>query len=1041
MRSLIETSLRRPVTVIMLTIALVYFGVMSYMNMGMQQIPDVDLPVVMVTTTYDGATAAVMDNDVADVLEEKINTINGIDSLSSMSYMGESVTVVEFIMGRDIDAAAADVRDKVNAASEDLPDEADEPIIAKYEIGDSPLVLYTVTGDATYGEKVYFVDKIAKVKFQSAEGVGEVTTPGMREREIRIWIDPVRLRSRGLLAQDIKEAIENKHVELPGGSINMDRYKIDLRIQGEYASVEDLKSLPITTRSGVIIRLGEVADVEDGFEEAENAAMFNGDETIMIGVMRQRGANEVAVCDAIVEKYESEIKGIVPNNMRMEAVYNKSEFIRRSMHGVGTDIIQAVVLCSLLMLFFLQTFRATFVVIISMPVCLIGSLVVLNGLGVTINNLSMMGMSLAVGMVVDATTVVLENIDIYLHKGYRPRDAALAGTTEVSFSILGGNLTTIGVFAPIAFMGGVIGQFFYAFGITIVVTIGLSLIIALTLTPFTCSRILSVKERGRVAQFCNNLLVALENGYRRVLNLAVHNKTITMAIAVSLFIFGLFLAGQVGSAFLTNDDQGIFIINCELPSGTEIEETTRVMGNIATIARQNPAVLRTMVDVGSGSGSEPNKGSIYVDLTAYGTRDSQFDVMDQVRASLGGFKDVIMDFTTFSGKDFEMVLNGSATTEELYNMAQKIIADMVATGNVKDVDTDIKLNKPQLNINMDRNMTDAMNVDVRSLSTEIQAYFSGLKAGVFKEGGYRYDIRLMARRAQRSSLDDIDLLSFLNSSGEIIQAPGLITVEEEIGPSSINRYARQRAVTISGNVGDDFSAGEAVTLMQEIGKKYIPEGQGIQLLPSGRTKTQFDSFERLLTAIVVAISLVYIIMACQFESFLHPLTVMFSLPLMTPGSFGLMYIMGCKLDTMAYMGIILLVGIVVNNGIILVDFINQNRANGMSKLEAVVDAGPRRLRAILITSLSTLIGAIPAALKLSEGSESRQPMSVAMFGGLFTSTLLTLLVVPVMYLVLDNLKENSGKLLRRLSTGAKLRKRNAKRAKSAAKGKTATQNA
>ena len=1005
MKGLIEGALRRPVTVVMLTLATIYFGWFSYMNMGMQEIPDVDLPVVMVTTTMDGATAAVMDNDVTDVLEEEINTINGIDTLSSSSYMGAAVTVVSFDMERDIDMAAADVRDKVNAASADLPDEADQPVIAKYEIGDSPLVLFCVTGSASYGEKVYFVDKVAKVKFQSASGVGQVTTPGMREREIRVWIDPVRLRSRGLLAQDIQSAIQNKHIELPGGSINMDRFKIDLRIQGEYATVEDLKSLPITTRSGVIIRLGEVADVEDGFEEAENAAYKDDEETIMIAVMRQRGANEVAVCDAIIEKFETELKGIIPEGIEMEVVYNKSDFIRRSMKGVGTDIVRAVVLCSLLMLFFLQTFRATFVTVISMPVCLIGSLVVLNALGVTINNLSMMGMSMAVGMVVDATTVVLENIDIYMHKGYRPFDAALAGASEVSFSVLGGALTTIGVFAPITFMGGVIGQFFYAFGITVVVTITLSLIISMTLTPFACSRLLRVTERGRIAGFCNGLLSALENVYRRVLKLAVNNKTITMAIAVGFFMFGVFLAGKVGSAFMTNDDQGIFIINCELPSGTELEETGRVLTNIGNIARQNPGVRRVMIDVASGSGSEPNKGSIYVDLTPYGTRDSQFAIMDQIRASLDGFKDVIMDFTTFAGKDFDMVLNGSATTEELLDIAHKIIDDMMATGKIRDIDTDIKLDKPQININMDRNMTDAMNVDVRSLSTEIQAYFSGLKAGVFKDGGYRYDIRLMARRAQRSSLDDLDLLSFLNSSGDIIQAPGLVTAEQVLAPSSINRFARQTSVTISGNVGKDFSTGEAVALMQELAEKHVPKGAGIGLLPSGRTKEMLDSFGRLLTAVTIAISLVYIIMACQFESFIHPFTVMFSLPLMTPGSFGLLYLAGCKLDTMAYMGIILLVGIVVNNGIILVDFINQNRANGMSKVEAVIDAGPRRLRAILITSLSTMIGAIPAALKLSEGSESRQPMSVAIFGGLFTSTLLTLLVVPVMYLILDNLKD------------------------------------
>lgn len=1005
-----ETCLRRPVTVIVLTLALVYFGIFSYMTMGVQQYPDIDLPVVMVTTEMTGATAQVMDNDVTDVLEEEINTISGIETLTSSSYMGYAVTVVEFDIDRDIDAGAADVRDKVNAAQEDLPDEAEQPVIAKYDVGDTPLVMYTLTGDAAYGDKVYFADKIAKVKFQSVSGVGNVDLPGMRDREIRVWIDPVRLRSRGLVVDDLSNAINAKHVELPGGSLNIDRFKMDLRVEGEYESVEALKSLPITTRDGIVIRLGEVADVEDGFEEEENEAFVNGESTLMLAVKKQRGANEVAVCDAIVKKFNEEILPLLPKNMKMEEVYKKSDFIRRSMNGVSHDVIQAVALCSLLMLFFLQTFRATFVTVISMPVSLLGAFIVLSALGITVNNMSMMGISLAVGMVVDATTVVLENIYHHMRSGELPFDAAEKGTNEVSFSILGGALTTIGVFTPIATMGGIIGRFFYAFGITVVVTISLSLIIALTLTPFTCSRILRVTPPGRAAKFCDAILSRFEKRYRSVLTLAVHHKTITLAIAIAFFCFGVFIAGKVGTTFMTNDDQGIFIIKCELPSGTEIEETGRVIDGIAAIARQHPSVTRTMVEAGTGSGNESNKGNIYVQLMPLGQREGYLKIMDDIRAAVAGYRDVTMNFQTFSGKDVEMVLNG-ASTETLLGIASKIMADMEASGKLREVECDVKLNKPQVNVYIDRNMTDAMNVDVRALSTEIQAYFGGVKAGVFKEGGYRYDIRLMARRDNRSSLDDLQIVSFKNGAGDIVQAPGLITYEKVMAPSVINRYSRQTSVTIDANVSDDFSTGQAVEFIQQLGEKYIPQGMGIGLLPSGRTKNMQQEFGRLFTALIIGVSLVYVIMAVQFESFLHPFTVMFSLPLMTPGTFLMMYLLHVKLDVMAYMGIILLVGLVVNNGIILVDFINQNRLHGMNKVDAVIDAGPRRLRAILITSLSTMIGAIPAVLKLSEGSESRQPMSTALFGGLFTSTLLTLLVIPVVYIILDNLKEWLGKKL------------------------------
>jgi HAE1 family hydrophobic/amphiphilic exporter-1 len=1004
-----NTALRRPVTVIVLTLALVYFGIYAYFNMGMEQTPDVDLPVVMVTTTMRGATAAVMDNDVTDVLEEQINTISGIESLSSSSYMGAAVTVIEFDMERDIDAAAADVRDKVNAAKANLPSEADEPLISKLDINDSPVVMFSVTGPAPYRDKVYFVDKVAKVKLQSINGVGNINTPGLRDREIRVWIDPVRLRSRGLVVQDLSNAIASKHVELPAGSLSIDRFKMDLRIEGEYSSVEEMKSLPITTRNGVVIRLGDVADVEDGFEELSNTAYDNGQQTILVAVQKQRGANEVATCDAVLKGFE-EIKKLVPEGMNMELVYNKSDFIKRSMKGVATDVVQAVALCSLLMLFFLQTFRATFVTVISMPVCLIGSFVAMKGFGVTINNLSMMGISLAVGMVVDATTVILENVDHHMKQGMLPFDAAQKGTDEVAFSVLGGSLTTIGVFAPVAFMGGIIGRFFFHFGITVVVTITLSLILAMTLTPFLCSRLLVNRAPGQIARFCDGLLGLLEKGYRKVLSAAVHHKTVTIAIALAVFAGGIVIAGKVGTAFQANDDNGMFMIKCELQSGTEIEETGRVLESMSEVLRRNKAVRRTMFGAGVDSGSESNKGTIYVDLVPRQQRNEQKIIMEECRAALKGFRDVIMNFQTWGGKDCEMVLSG-AQTEKLIEVAKLITADMAKTGDVRDIETDVRLDKPQVNVHIDRNMTDAMNVDVRSLSTEIQAYFGGVKAGVYKEGGFRYDIRLMARRDNRRSLDDLQIVSFKNGQGDIVQAPGLITMEKVLAPSVVKRYNRQTSLTISCNAEKHFSPGQAMTLIEELAEKHIPQGEGISIQPSGRTKSQQDNFARLLNVLIIAISLVYIIMCVQFESFLHPFTVMFSLPLMTPGTFLMLYLLDCRLDVMAYMGIILLVGIVVNNGIILVDFINQNRLRGMDKVAAAIDAGPRRLRAILITSLSTMIGAIPAALKLSEGSESRQPMSAALFGGLFTSTLLTLLVIPVMYIVLDNIKEFFGRKL------------------------------
>ena len=1020
--SVVSTSLRRPVTVIVCTIAIVVFGLMVYTQLSMQDMPDTDAPVVSVSTTMTGASATVMDNDVTDVIEEQLNSISGVSSLSSSSYQGKAVTVVEFDMNRDIDAAAADVRDKVNLAAADLPDEADTPVVSKLNMGDDAILQLAISGPASYGKKVYYIDKVLKTKLQAINGVGTVTTAGMRDREIRIWVDPAVLRSRGLVTSDIATAISEKHVELPAGSVIVGPYDMDVRVKGEYASVEELRSLPIKVKDGTVVRLGDIARVEDGFANKSNLAFLNDNETMIVGVKKQRGTNEVELCNNVVSALES-IKKSMPAGMEMKVIYNGADYIKRSISGVESDIIQAVLLCALLMLFFLQTIRATFVTVVTMPVCLIGSFIFMKYLGITINNMSMMGITLSVGMVVDATTVVLENVDKRMSGGMLRYDAAEKGANEVSFSVIGGALTTMAVFSPVAFMGGIIGRVFYAFGVTVIVTIGLSLILSLTLTPFLCSRILEKNEPNKAARFCLSILEGLERAYGKLLKTAVAHRAVTMGIATALFIGGLFLMSQIGTQMLTSNDKGSFMVDCELPSGTEIDKTGEVIKKMCRTVRQDKAVSYTYTEIGNDTGSETNKGTIYVHLRPKKERGDINNIMDRTRQKLLAYKDVKSTLTTSSGKDVEMVLVGGSDTNQLLEVSKKIIAGAEKSGKIRDIETDVRIDKPQLEVNINRGMADAMDVNIKSLTSEIQAYFGGEKVGIFKDAGYRYNIRVMSDKKLRSSVGDLNDIYFKNGSGSIIQAPGIVSAKAVEAPNVVKRYGRLRSLSITANVTTDYSAGQAVTLFNKLAAKYIPAGSDMRITASGQTKNQSESFARLAIALIVAIILVYVIMAIQFESFLQPFAIMFSLPLMTPGAFGLLWLANCKLDIMSYMGIILLVGIVVNNGIILIDFINQERAKGMEKVEAVVKAGPMRLRAILITALSTLIGAIPAALKLSEGSESRQPMSIAIFGGLFTSTLLTLFVVPVVYLILEGAKEKLAAKLGGVHNLATLRKK------------------
>ncbi len=1020
--NLIEGSIRRPVTVIICTLAIIFFGIYVYGQMPMQKRPDTDFPMVTVITTMSGANASVMDNDVADVLEEKLNGISGVNNISSSSYQGRSVTTVEFNMDKDINDAASDVRDKVSSAAGDLPDEADTPIVEKLDAGSEAIVQLAITGTASEKEKSYYVSKILKPQLQAVNNVGSVDTAGLREREIRIWVDPSALHARGLVMDDIAEAVNKKHVELPAGSVLQGKYDVDLRVNAEYATVEEMKNLPITTSNGSVIRLKDIATVQDSFEETADTAMYNDDKTIIVGIKKQSGANEVELSNNVLKALK-EMEATKPAGINMTVIYNQADFIRTSIKGALSDTESAVLLTSILMFLFLQTIRATFVTVITIPVCLLGSFILMQKMGITLNGLSMMGISLSVGMVVDATTVVLENVTRHMKRGEKAMDAALTGAQEMAFSVIGGVLTTVAVFTPIAFMSGIVGKFFRAFGLTVILTISLSLLLSMTLTPFTCSRLLKIGKLGRFGNFCNNKLTDCEEYYRKVLTWAVYHRKLTMLGAAGFFLFGIFLATRIGTSFIPNMDEGTFQVNCELPSGSSIDESYATLQDISQTVRKNKYVKYTYATIGTNTGTEKNVGTIYAQLIPKGDRPAYDKVEDQIRPYLTQYRDVTTDFSTAAGKDVNMTLTGS-TVEELYPLAQKIMKEAESTGNFQDMTSDVRLDKPEFNVKLNRGLTDALNVNVRALGTELNAIFGGKKVGVFKESGYRYDIRMMAPTQYREGLNSFAGVYAKTGDGKIIQADNLFNVENTKGPNVVKRYNRRHSLTIETNVTKDYSSGEAMTYFTNLGKKYIMPGSGITITPTGTSKDMQDDFKSLGVSIVVAIALVYIIMAIQFESFIHPLVVMFSLPLMTPGAFGMLYLANCKLDMMSYIGLILLVGIVVNNGIILVDFINNERAKGMEKVQAVIEAGPLRMRAILITAISTMVGAIPAALQLSEGAEMRQSMSIAIFGGLFTSTFLTLLVIPVIYLIFDDAKEKWStklqtgwqKLMERLST-------------------------
>ena len=1000
-----EISLRRPVTVLICTLALVVFGIYSYTNMGVERMPNVEYPIVVVRTTMEGASPAIMDNDVTDVLEARINTIEGIKNITSSSYEGRSVIVIEFELDRNIDFAAADVRGKVSMAAGQLPDECNDPQVDKYDTSNVPIMNIAVKNDGRTDMKnvVRYVDKIVTERLQTVKGVGGVQLAGFRDREIRVWVNTDSLESYGLTTKDIKNAVYNKHVELPAGRVETGDREYGIRLEGEYESVAELSYIPVAYRNGAIVRLKDVARIEDDFEDKRNESLYEGKPTIMVQVRKQKGANEVALSQAVRARIE-ELNRTAPPGTTLVIVQDSAKFILNSMDGVFWDIILSICLTSVIMFVFLRTVRTTLVAVITIPVCLLGSLSVLYALGITINNMSMMGLSLAVGMVVDATSVVMENIARHREMGKTAFRAAQDGTDEVAFAVIAGAATTLAVFIPVAFMGGMMGRFFNSFGITVSTTIAISLLVSLTLTPFLCSRILGRQKIGPFQIMLERPFLWLGSKYKGALEYSVsHRKTVIIA-ALLIFIGGLGIAKTLGTEFFPNEDQGRLRVQVELPAESSLEVTERVIKEMVDKVQDDPRVAYTYGIVGSGFGEEVYKGTINIELIDRSKRERANVIMGQLRKKLAAFRDVDIKMGTWGGSDITLVIQGP-TTEALADIGEMIKKDLAENARgLVDITTDLQMNKPRINLALNRALADDLNVNIRELSDELMAWFGGTKSGSFNEGGYRYDIRIRAEQGGRNDPNKIPNTLVKTESGGVIRAAGLVNSSIGMAPNVIKRYNRQRSLQIGANV-EGISPGEGIRIMEEVFRKYAPQDGTYSMSPAGDSENMKTSFRYMSIALIFAIVLVYMVMAIQFESFLHPFTVMFSLPLMTSGSFGLLALMGLRISVMSFMGIILLVGVVVNNAILLVDFINKLRSSGMEKVEAVIAAGPLRLRAILMTTVSTMIGSMPVALALSQGGEVRQPMSVAVIGGLFTSTLLTLLVIPVLYLVFDDIAD------------------------------------
>lgn len=1004
-----NVAINRPVTTLLLTAAMVLFGLFSFRNMGVDLFPEVEFPVVTVQATLMGADAEIMDQDVTDVLEEQINTIEGIKTITSTSSEGRSQIVAEFILSKDVDVAAQEVRDMINQAQRHLPADLDPPIVSKMDIAAQPIVWVAVTSDGDYRTMGQYADEVLRERLQSVPGVGAVMMGGFRDRQIRIWLDPYALEARGLTATDIEGAIQARHIELPGGRIEQATRELVVKVDGEYGSAEALSELVVLEEGGSVVRLKDVAEVTDGSEDFRTIARFNGLPAIGLGIRKQSGTNTVAVARGVREMVR-ELSSTAPEGLNIQIANDDSRFIENSIRDTVVTLFIGGFLTSIVMLVFLRNIRMTIISVLAIPTSIIGTFVMMYFAGFTLNVMTMLAMSLAIGLVIDDAIVVLENIFRHMEKlGDNAMDAARNGVGEVGMAIVATSLTILAVFIPVAFMEGIIGRFFMQFGLSIALAVVVSTCLAFTLMPMLCSRLLRpAKGHGVVFKFFEDLFIWLEGFYKTSLEVALRNRWLTIGGAVAVFAGGLMLIPLVDKAFSTEPDQSGMLVRFEFPTGTSIHEANAGLRRVERILFEQEEVTSAMAAIGLGGGGV-NSGLSFVNLSRPWERDAtQEEVMVRLRRlmeeRLPEARIAVEHISAVGGgqrnAEIQFVVQGP-DVQELARVSNAIMEEMRAREGFVDVDDNLRLNKPELLVSIDRGMADDLGVDVMTIARNFNILFGGQDVSRFKEGGNRYDIRMRARPEARENPDDLLQVALRSSGGDLVRSPNLIRIEESEGPNTISRFNRRRSVTIFANL-EGIPLGEGLDITRAIAARHIPDDPRWSTALTGAADTFAEAFQYLLIAIFISIIMIYVILGSQFESFIHPFTILMSVPLAALGGLGLLFITNHTLDIFSFIGFIMLIGIVTKNAILLVDFINQRRSSGMGREAAILEAAPLRLRPILMTAFTTIAAVTPVALAISEGGEQRAPMGVAVIGGLVTSTFLTLLVIPCVYSVMDD---------------------------------------
>jgi hydrophobic/amphiphilic exporter-1 (mainly G- bacteria), HAE1 family len=1024
MQWLAQISVRRPVFASVLILTILVLGIVGYSRLGVDQFPNVDIPIVVVTTRLEGASPEEVELDVTDKIEGAVNTISGIEELSSVSSEGVSQVIIAFKLEKDTEAAINEVRDKINLVTQELPKGLDPPIVTKVDPGATPVLLVGLRAKksgAGLRDITEVADKKVRRQIETINGVGKVSVIGGRDRQINILMNPVALRAEKITPVDLLRALQSQNMMTPGGALETGPKSVTLKIEGRVTTVDAVERLVIRSQNGRVLRVADVAKVIDSERDVVSLARYDGEDVVVLSIVKQSGTNTIEVVDAIQKRLDT-IRATIPPEMELVVVRDNSQTIRTSVHAVTEHLVVGAILAALVVLLFLGNGRSTIIAAVAIPVSIIGTFGLMYIQGYTLNNITLLALALAVGIVIDDAIVVLENIIRFIdEKGMKPFPAAILATKEIGLAVMATTLSLMAVFIPVAFIGGIPGRFLKSFGYTMAFAVGVSLIVSFSLTPMMSARLLRPHATNWLTRLVDAFYKPIERVYMAMLGFSLKRRWVVVALCTLTMGSCVPIAKKLPSSFLPLDDKAKFQVTMRVPEGTSSEETLLIAERAATDLKQLPGVAHILITVAEDDQKTRNYAQIYVDLVDPKDRDlTQFDLMNRARTEVVSKLPTnyrvnvaeVADFSVGSNtQNIQIVMSGPD-----FALLEKYAAEI--TTGVKeaklgvDVDTTNLPGRPEVKVSIDRDRAADLGVSVADVAQTLQMLVAGIKASTFPEAGEEYDIRIRAEQQYRVDGSSLSLMNVPSNKYGNVPLSSVVRWADGKAPSRINRYGRERQITLLANaapgVGDDKVTGYIQAKFKEL---QPPPNYRLQL--TGRAKSQADTGKGFALALGMAFVFMYLILAAQFESWLYPGIILASLPLTVPFAFLSLLIFGQSLNMFSMLGLLVLFGVVKKNSILQVDHTNHLRSLGRPRFEALMEANRDRLRPILMTTIAFVAGMAPLIVSKGIGSGFNRATASIVIGGQTLSLVLTLLAVPVIYSLVDDVRLFGARLSRK----------------------------